>query len=75
MAVNSSDNNDTNKVLSGLETETQVTRFRFFSYSYFRYGVKNGREINFRIGKFGLRIAQHQFAFWVNMNPVFDLHF
>lgn len=42
---------------------------------YFRYGYKNGREINIRMGKYELRIAQHQFAFWKYNDPVFNLLF
>jgi len=42
---------------------------------YFKYGYKNGKELNIIHGKFSLRIARHQFAFWVNYNPVFNLLF
>jgi hypothetical protein len=41
----------------------------------FRYGYRNGREMNIRIGKFCLRIAQHQLAFWKKNDPVFNLLF
>ena len=40
---------------------------------FFRYGYRNGREMNIRIGKFCLRIARHQLALWKNSNPVFNL--
>ena len=75
MTVNRNDNNDSGKVLSGLESETQIRSNRLFSYSYFKYGYKNGKEINIRTGQFSLRIAQHQFALWVNSNPGFNLLF
>jgi hypothetical protein len=41
----------------------------------FRYGYREGWEMNIRMGKFSLRIARHQFAFWKNSNPVFNLLF
>lgn len=75
MAVNRNNTNDDSKVLSGLETETQISYKRLFKFSFFKYGYRNGKEINIRIGKFSLRVAQHQFAFWIKSNPVFNLLF
>jgi hypothetical protein len=43
--------------------------------TYFRAGYKNGLETNWRIGKFSLRIATRQIAFWINYNPVLNLLF
>jgi len=75
MVDNRNNNNDSNEVISGLETETQIKTKRLFAYSFFKYGYKDGKEINIRIGKFSLRIARHQFAFWINYDPVFNLLF
>lgn len=33
---------------------------------------KNGFELNFIGSKYNLRIAQYQFAFWKNYEPVFN---
>lgn len=41
----------------------------------FRYGYRNGWEMNVRMGKFCLRVARHQFAFWKRNDPVFNLLF
>jgi len=41
----------------------------------FKYGYKGGWEKNWRLGIFSLRIAKHQFAFWIRYNPVFNLLF
>lgn len=30
-------------------------------------------EVNFTVGKYTLRIASRQLAFWVNYDPVFNL--
>lgn len=73
MANISNTNNDNSKVISGSDKEGQVKSW--LSYSYFKYGYRNGREVNFCIGQFSLRIAQHQFAFWVKNDPVFNLLF
>jgi hypothetical protein len=42
---------------------------------YFPYGYKGGKEANLIVGKFVLRIATHQFAFWINEKTVFNLLF
>lgn len=42
---------------------------------FFRYGYRDGMEANFRIGKWTLRVARHQLAFWKNYNPIFNLLF
>lgn len=42
---------------------------------YFSHGYKNGKEINIAIGKYSLRIATHQLAFWKNHDAVFNLLF
>lgn len=41
----------------------------------FKHGYKNGWEMNIHLGKFSLRIARHQFAFWRNYDPFFNLLF
>jgi hypothetical protein len=75
MSINRNNNNDSNEALSGVGSGTQIRRNRLFSYSYFKYGYNDGKEINFRAGKFSLRIARHQFAFWINSKPIFNLLF
>jgi len=44
-------------------------------FSFFKKGIayKGGWEMNIRIGQSSLRIAQFQFAFWRNSNPVWNL--
>ena len=68
-------NNDNRKNPSWMEEETQIKPKRLFGYSFFRYGYKGGKEINIRIGQSCLRIARHQFAFWVGYNTVINLLF
>jgi len=41
----------------------------------FKHSYKNGWEINFIGEKYNLRIARHQFAFWVGYNTVINLLF
>lgn len=36
---------------------------------------KGGWEFDLILGKYELRIAQHQFALWGNYNPFFNLLF
>jgi len=76
MNFNRNNNNDSSKVIFRFGNgNTSDTRKRLFSYSYFKYGYKDGKEINIRIGKCSLRVAQHQFAFWIKYDPVFNLLF
>lgn len=42
---------------------------------FFRAGYRDGAELNIYFGKYSLRIARHQFAFWVKYDPVFNLLF
>ena len=67
MPNNSSDNNGNRESLQG--TGKKV------GFSFFKYGYRGGKEANFRVGKFQLRIATHQFAFWNNYKPVINLLF
>lgn len=48
---------------------------KFLKISFFKNGYKNGKEFNIRIGKYSLRIAGHQFAFWINYDAVFNVCF
>ncbi|MDB5200564.1 MAG: hypothetical protein JWO92_2527 [Chitinophagaceae bacterium] len=41
----------------------------------FKHGYKSGWEINFSIGNYSLRIANHQIAFWNNYNSLINLLF
>ncbi len=41
----------------------------------FKFGYKNGWEINFTGKKYTFRIARHQLAFWENYDPIFNLLF
>ena len=39
---------------------------------FFKHGVGNSWELNFIGTKYNLRIARHQFAFWVDYNPIIN---
>ena len=43
--------------------------------SYFKYGYKQGKEVNIKIGQYVVRIARFQIAFWKNEKTVFNLLF
>ena len=46
----------------------------FLTLSAFRsVRFKNDWEVNFVGQKYNLRIGRSQFAFWINMVPVFDI--
>lgn len=45
------------------------------SVSYFRYGYRNGREINFTIWPLSLRLARHQVGLWFSYRPIFNILF
>lgn len=38
----------------------------------FKHGYRNGWELNINVGKYCLRIARHQLAFWKNYDPIFN---
>jgi len=51
---------------------TEVLNSKFMSVRFFKNAYKNGFELNIIVGQFNLRIAQYQFAFWKNYQPVFN---
>lgn len=41
---------------------------------FFKNGVGGSWELNIFIGKYNIRIARHQFAFWKNLNSIFNFN-
>ena len=52
-----------------------IEGYTLMKVSFFKWGYKKGWETNVHISKFSLRIARHQFAFWIKNDPLFNLLF
>lgn len=57
------------------DKKNKYHRRYLFGFKFFRFGYRDGAELNIRFWKYTLRIARHQFAFWVKYDPVFNLLF